>query len=195
MAAAADMSTLPTLSSLGRSKLWRSLKLGLVGLSAIGYLNPCMATRPESYCWLSPGTLVPAAGRSLLYIACATEAKLAIFDMRIGTLVSHIPIDASPTGLVLSADGRRLYVTCAGPSSQVCVIDTATRKICANLHTGHTATAPVLSLDNQMLYVCDRFDNEVSVIDLQQQKEIRRIRVCPRRSHNAPKKQFPISYQ
>ena len=45
------------------------------------------------------------------------------------------------------------------------------------IRAGHTAMAPVVCPDNRTLLVCNRFNNDVSVIDLQARKERRRIAV------------------
>jgi YVTN family beta-propeller protein len=42
---------------------------------------------------------------------------------------------------------------------------------------GHSAMAPVVSPDGKTLYVCNRFNNDVSVIDLMTKKEVCRITV------------------
>jgi YVTN family beta-propeller protein len=50
-------------------------------------------------------------------------------------------------------------------------------KIIGFIHAGHTAMAPVLSPDGRTLYLCNRFDNDVSVIDLASKKQICRVPV------------------
>jgi YVTN family beta-propeller protein len=80
----------------------------------------------------------------------------------------------NPSGLCLSADGKRLFVTCASTESRVCVVDA---KIVEQLPAGHTAMSPVLSPDGKTLFVCNRFNNDVSVLDLTTRTEIRRIPV------------------
>ena len=82
-----------------------------------------------------------------------------------------------PSGLALSADDKRLYVTCAAPESKVCIVDVSKPAIGETILAGYTAMAPVLSPDGKTLYVCNRFNNDVSVIDLAAKKEVRRITV------------------
>jgi YVTN family beta-propeller protein len=57
----------------------------------------------------------------------------------------------------------------------VCVVDRLKLKVIETISAGHTATAPVLSPDGRTLYVCNRFNNDVSVIDLTKKTEVRRI--------------------
>jgi YVTN family beta-propeller protein len=57
------------------------------------------------------------------------------------------------------------------------VLDTGSGKTLATLPAGHTAMAPVLSPDGKTLFVCNRFDNDISLIDLETGKEQCRIPV------------------
>jgi YVTN family beta-propeller protein len=113
----------------------------------------------------------------LLYVGCATAQELAFFNTTTGRIQCIVPMSAVPTGLALTPDGTRLYTTTAEPCGWIDVLDTAVGRIIATICAGHGPTAPVLSRDGHTLYVCNRFDNDVSVIDLQQNKEIRRIAV------------------
>jgi YVTN family beta-propeller protein len=112
-----------------------------------------------------------------LFIACATANEVAVFDVSSGTVTRHIAVPHTPSGLALSSDGARLYVTCAAPQSSIRVLDTASDKVLATLSAGHSATAPVLSPDGKTLFVCNRFNNDISLIDLKTGKEQCRIPV------------------
>jgi YVTN family beta-propeller protein len=46
-----------------------------------------------------------------------------------------------------------------------------------NISAGHTAMAPVVGQNGKTLYVCNRFNNDVSVIDLAAKKTVSRIAV------------------
>jgi YVTN family beta-propeller protein len=127
--------------------------------------------------WLSPTALVAPSDGKVLYLACATAGQVALFDPMSGRITRSLYMPAPPTGLAVSADGQRLYVTCAALSSQILILDPAAGKIIATRHAGHTAMAPVLSRDGRTLYVCNRFDNDVSVLDLKSRGETRRIPV------------------
>ena len=57
------------------------------------------------------------------------------------------------------------------------MLDTRSGKTLATLPAGHTAMAPVLSPDGKTLFVCNRFNNDISLIDLATGKEQCRIPV------------------
>ena len=120
---------------------------------------------------LSPTAMVASPYGKALFLACATANRVLRFD----TAKQESSITSlcrnQPSGLALSTDGRRLYVTCAAPQSQVCIVDVAEWEIVGTILTGHTSMAPVISPDGNTLYVCNRFNNDVSVIDLAAKKE------------------------
>ena len=134
---------------------------------------------PTWQTYVSPSALVATRDGKRLFIACATANQVATFDTASAKVTHCLKVDPCPLGLALSQDGSRLYVACAGPASTVCVVDVAAAqpRIVQRIPTGHTAMAPLLSPDDKRLYVCNRFDNDVSVIDLPTGRELKRVRV------------------
>ena len=92
---------------------------------------------------LSPTALAVTANGQTVYIACATAARILIFDVASESVLHVIHTPGSPSGLALSQDESRLYITCAGPASLVCVMDTRAGQILSSTPAGHTALAPV----------------------------------------------------
>jgi DNA-binding beta-propeller fold protein YncE len=127
---------------------------------------------------LSPVALAASPDGQILYIACATANRVAIFDTVQRQITRSFPAPAAPSGLALSPDGARLVVTCAGPTSRVCVFDTASGRVLTDLTAGHTALSPVLSRDARTLFVCNRFNDAVSIFDLAQNREVARVPVA-----------------
>ena len=121
--------------------------------------------------YLSPLTLVADNQGKNLYIAEATAKQIAVFDIAAGKVTKVISLPDQPGGLALAPDGSRLYVTAAAPNGRIHVLNTKTGKVVRKLPAKHTPTAPVLSPDGKILYVCNRFNNNVSVIDLASKKE------------------------
>jgi len=140
-------------------------------------LLTCVTIPTEAADWLSPCALVAAPDGRTVYVASATGNRVLCFDTANRKVVGSVSIPESPSGLALSTNGRWLYVTCAGPESKVCVVDVARQRIIAIIPAGHTAMAPVASADGRSLYVCNRFDNDIGVIDLRAKKEVGRIAV------------------
>jgi len=151
------------------------MKSLLVGIIIAGLATG--AGRQAEAEYLSPTAIVADHAGKTLFIACATADRLEFFDTRLGRVNGSIHLPAPPTGLALMADGSLLYVTCAAPESKVCVVNVGRRKITGIIPAGHTALSPVLSQDEKTLYVCNQFNNDVSVIDLVNRREVSRIAV------------------
>jgi YVTN family beta-propeller protein len=111
----------------------------------------------------------------MLYIAFADAKWIAFVNIHSGKVARSIATPAKPTGLTLSPDGRELYVTCAAAQSTLLVMDAESGKIKTTIPVGHTACGPTVTPDGKRLYVCNRFGNDVSVIDLKTRKEVARI--------------------
>jgi YVTN family beta-propeller protein len=127
--------------------------------------------------WVGPVALAASPDGAQLFVACAGSSEIAVVDLSSHRVVRRTPLPDTPSGLVLNRDGTRLYVSCAAARSWVCEVRVATGRIQRSFAAGHTALAPVLSPDGQRLYVCNRFDADVSCIDLRTGRALRRIRV------------------
>ncbi len=126
---------------------------------------------------LSPCALAATKDHRTIFIACSTDCRVLRFDLAEKKVTASFAMPNPPSGLALSPDNLFLYITCAAPESKLCVIDLAKGSICRTLAAGHTAMAPVLSLDGQMLFFCNRFNNNISMLDTTTGKELCRIPV------------------
>jgi YVTN family beta-propeller protein len=143
--------------------------------SVNGLVTNAHARRPG---YISPLAVVASRDGTALYIAEVTAKRIAVFDVAKEKVRKHIPLKNEPSGLALSPDGGRLYVTGGSAEGRVYVIDLNRRaKTIDSIAVGHTPTAPVVSPDGRTLYVANRFNNNVSVIDLASGKEVAAIAV------------------
>jgi YVTN family beta-propeller protein len=131
--------------------------------------------RTEEY--LSPTVLVANKAGDILYVAEAGARQVAAFDLASAKVTRTYSLPEQPTGLALSPDGSRLYVTCGSSEGQVIPLDPETGKAERKIPVGHTPNSPVVSPDGKTLYVCNRYNNNVSVIDLGSRRERARIPV------------------
>ena len=157
-------------------RLWSALKPVLPALGLLlAFSSPALRAAPEAP--LSPIALAATKDGRSLFIACATGSRVLRFDTAENRVVASIPMPLPPLGLALSADGKQLFVACAAPESKVCVVDVAKNAVAGSFPAGHTAMAPVPSPDGRTLYVCNRFNDEVSFLDLATQKERLHVKV------------------
>lgn len=145
--------------------------------SALGLWLTFAAAAAESAPWLSPNALAASPDGSALFVACATGQRVVVMDTQAGTIAASIAVPPNPSGLAVSADGRRLWVTCGNPAGLVAVVDTASKQVIARIPAGHTPNAPVVSKDGKTLYVCNRFNDDVSFLNLATNKETCRVKV------------------
>lgn len=127
--------------------------------------------------YASPTALASDMEGRTLYVAEATAKRVAMFDIGSGKVSRTISLPDQPGGLALSPDGSRLYVAGSSPRGGVHVIDLKKGKVTCLIPAGHTPVAPVVSPDGKTLYVCNRFDNDVSVINLASRTEVTRVPV------------------
>ena len=135
---------------------------------------------PEKPKYLSPTDMVPSVDGKLLFIAQQTAKRIDVVDLATKAVVGRIRLPNEVTGIALSHDGVTLYATCSSdlwPAGQLCVIDAGTGIFFARIRVGSGARAPVVTPDGKKLFVCNRFDNDLSVVDLPNRKEVGRIKM------------------
>jgi len=69
--------------------------------------------------------------------------------------------------LTLASGGDRLFVTTAEPAGSVLELKLPAGEVLRRISVGHTPLSPVLHPDGATLYVCNRFSNDVGVVDLE----------------------------
>jgi YVTN family beta-propeller protein len=132
------------------------------------------ALQAQDFC--SPSSIAVTRDAKKLYIGCEASKRVEVLDLTSKEVVRQIPMPAPVTGLTLSLDNTKLYVTTSGVNGKVEILESDARTF--SIATGYGATSPILSPDGARLYVCNRFNNDVAVIDLASRKQIRRIAVA-----------------
>ena len=160
---------------LKRNSNWlAAIALGAC-LAGPGWLPAAVPSPAQT--WQAPATLALSADGRQLFAACARAHRILVLDSESLAVTDSIELPATPTGLAVSTNGRTLYVTCAAPAGFLAVVDIRRHKIVRRIPAGHTAMAPVLSPDEKTAYVCNRFNDDLSVINLVSGKATSRIAV------------------
>jgi YVTN family beta-propeller protein len=128
--------------------------------------------------WLGPVAVATSGDGRHVFVALADAKQVAAIDVAQPGNVAKVDMPGEPTAVAIDPRSGRLYVTCAGPTSVVCTIDPATMKVVGSIPVGHTATGLALTPDGSRLFVCNRFDNDVSVLSLPEGKQISRVKVA-----------------
>ena len=114
--------------------------------------------------------------------------RLFVFSEEPGLIMQLDPETAQPvhqielpyklSGAVLNSSGDRLFVTANGADGRILEIDADNLSVIRDFSSGgHTPVSPVISPDERSLYVCNRFNNEVTQIDLDKGKVVNRHQV------------------
>jgi YVTN family beta-propeller protein len=154
-----------------------------------GELSPSSSELTQNPDYIGPCELASDVERGLLYVAQIDTPAIAVIDVETDQITRRIDLRSAPTGLCLSPTGTTLYVTCEGPpvmneeagemrqdpQGVVRVIDTATGETSDMIRVGCGARGPCVSPDGTTLYVCNRFDNDLSIVDLVTRQEVRRV--------------------
>ena len=133
--------------------------------------------------YLSPETLIADKNGKLVYVTLKKAKRVSIIDVETIKILREIDIPQEPMGLVLSPTMAKLYVTGGLENGKVYEIDLNTGRINFEISVGYCPSDPAISPDGKTLYVPNRFNNDVSVVDLVKHKE----------THRIPVKREPIS--
>ena len=147
----------------------------LPALAACGLTALAAAAEPGKY--LGPTQVIASKDGATLFVLNIDARQIAVVQAAGGKVARSISLACEPTGVCLSPDGARLYVTGGGPKGAVCVVDVASGRVEHCIAAGHTPGAPVVTPDGKRLYVSNRFNNDVSVIDVEAKTEIARVPV------------------
>ena len=127
--------------------------------------------------YLSPSALVADTTRARLYVAEQTAPRVAVVNLSAELLWQTFSVPDVPNGLALSPDGTRLYVAAGVAAGKVFVLNALTGDLLQTIPVGHTPMSPVVSPDGTRLYVCNRFNDDVSVVAIATGETLARIRV------------------
>ncbi len=125
---------------------------------------------------LSP-CLLAASDDGKVYVAETTACQVAIFDIQSGKVLDTLSFPAPPTGIALSPDETTLYVTTGTPEGILYFVSVEEQTILDSVNVGYGACSPVVRPDGERVYVCNRYENDISVVDVNKRRELVRIAV------------------
>jgi YVTN family beta-propeller protein len=162
------------MNSKHRHSCWRTLAWIAVWL-AQNIVAAARAADGEPSRYLGPCALAAAPDGTTLYVACEDSREVLWVSLPQGEILKRVRVPHRPTGLVCNQDGSQLIVTCAAPKSVIAVLDTQSGEIIRTITAGHSACGPAWDQRRTRVYVCNRFHNDVSVMDLSTGTELTRI--------------------
>lgn len=127
--------------------------------------------------YLSPEHLYIDKSTNKIYIGLATYPGVAVYDIETAKISRLIPMPSPVTGIIVDEDEQILYAGAKGGKASLYVYDLRNSEARESIATGHGPSGLAISEKKGLLFVANRFSNDVSVIDLKNHKEIKRIKV------------------
>lgn len=127
--------------------------------------------------YLSPEHLYLDKSTNKIYIGLATYPGVAVYNIEEVKITRILPISSPVTAVIVDEKKQILYAGAKGGKAELYVYDLRKGEVRESIATGHGPSALVISEKKRLLFVANRFSNDVSVIDLKNQKEIKRIEV------------------
>lgn len=125
--------------------------------------------------------VISFSGEPILYVAMRRSREVSVIDTGLGEEVARIPTGGeSPLGVVLSSDSRYLFVSNTGSDqggldNRVTVIETATHQVVKTIEVGLGPLDLVVSPNGRWIYVTNSKEESISVIDIANLQEVRRL--------------------
>jgi YVTN family beta-propeller protein len=122
------------------------------------------------------------SGQPVLYVVLRRSRQLAVFDTGFAKEVARIPTGVSPLSVVLTREENYLFVANNGiaedgSDNNLQVIDTATHRTERTIKVGSEPLDLAVSKDGKRVYVTNSNGQSVSVVDVQNQREVQRLSV------------------
>ena len=125
--------------------------------------------------YISPLVVAPDNKEHAVFVAEYTANLVAEVEVGSGKILRTFKTTLPPTGLAFDAKHNLLIVTTEAPEGRIIGFDLKTGRPAFTMEAGHTPMAPVLAPDDKTLFVCCRFNNRVTVYDLDSRKGIAEI--------------------
>ncbi len=126
----------------------------------------------------SPVAVALTPDEKWLVTANQTSGTISLVNVEAGTVADEAPCGRLPSGIAITPDGRRALIT-ARESGELTIFDIASGKLApaGQVRLGFEPRGVALAPDGKLAYVALTAANAVAVVDLEQQKETKRIDV------------------
>jgi len=127
--------------------------------------------------YLSPTRIVVNPAAKEMFVILSTANAIAKVDPVTEQLLGTIKLDFVPSGICVAPDGSFLYITEFSANGKLHIISAITGKTAKTITVGSYPSAVCIDRQAAFAWVANRFSNDVSVIDLKKQKEVKRLPV------------------
>lgn len=115
--------------------------------------------------------------KTLVFVANRDSSDIAVIDTRTDQVIRRIALGkfTNPHMAMLTNDGKKLLVSATG-RDRFLIVDLATQAVERTVETGQAPEHFDITMDDRFAYVGNMEDSSVSVIDLKEGKEVRRLK-------------------
>ena len=124
-----------------------------------------------------PVDLASSSDKDLIYIGYGNVAGIGVFNPEQSQLIKTLRIPSPVTSLCLDNKRELLYAAAKDNNSRLFVIDPGRNKLISTIKVGYHPSDMAIQRGLSRLFVSNRFNNDVSVVDLHSREEIKRIDV------------------
>lgn len=114
--------------------------------------------------------------KTLVFVTNRDSSDVAVIDTKTDKVITRISLEAFANShmAMLTNDGKKMLVSATG-RDQFLIVDLATQKIEKMIKTGQSPEHFDITIDDQLAYVGNMQDSTVSVVDLKEGKEVKRM--------------------
>jgi len=127
--------------------------------------------------YVSPEYLYLDKGNKILYIGLSTSPGIAIYDIDADKISGTIRMPAAVSGIIVDVKENILYAGSRGEQGMVYVYDLKREVALESIKTGHGPVDLEIADKERELFIANRYSNDISVINLDTKREIKRIEV------------------
>ncbi|MHB0998478.1 MAG: cell surface protein [Armatimonadota bacterium] len=125
----------------------------------------------------SPLAIAVTSDGATVYVAESGLKLVDAVNVSTGKITRSIRLTQNPLGLALSAGSKTLYVTGDGPQGKLFTVDLKRGEVIRTLALGHTPMSPVIDTKKHIMYLCNRYNDQIAVVDLIRRQVTARIQV------------------
>jgi DNA-binding beta-propeller fold protein YncE len=131
--------------------------------------------KPQQY--LSPTCMTVHPSSKEVYVLLSTAQAIAKVDPETEKLLDVFPLSFPPAGINCSSDGKTLYITEYSATGKIHFISASKGKKMKSIAVGAYPAAICVNKTGTQAWVANRFSNDLSVIDLLKNKEVKRLQM------------------
>lgn len=135
----------------------------------------CTNLYSQSDKYFSPTDIAVDSTKGLIYVAGKTGYEIRAYSLDGYQLFQSLKTNLPPKGIAIA--GAYLLATQSESEGELLVIDRTSFEVKNQIAVGNGACDICLSNDPNIVYVANQFSDDISVVDLSENKEIKRIPV------------------